>query len=233
MKLNAQSSFEELLERVNMLSIPSSKEGMAGVYQDILTKLIPAATLPALSELTNGKSGAVLLYGQWKNRIIKVQVCYEGDKMSEALAYSLSKKMAIKARTENADSIGLVLHHFPEPEIIQSAVTGWTAGQYDLGLYKKPEEQNGKIYQDTLYTYLPKGVNESVAQNGISICVVQQEIITLVNMPASHKSPEYLGQWAQRSAATYGYSCTILDKNKLTSLGMGALLAVNRGSHQP
>jgi len=233
MKLNAQSSFEELLERVNMLSIPSSKEGMAEVYLVILTKLIPAATLPVLSELINGKSGTVLLYGQWKNRIIKIQVCYEGDKMSEALAYSLSKKMAIKARTENAESIGLVLHHLNVPEIIQSAITGWTAGQYDLGLYKKAEEQNGKIYQDTLYTYLPKGVNESVARDGISIGVVQQEIMTLVNMPASHKSPEYLGQWAQRSAATFGYSCTILDKVKLTSLGMGALLAVNRGSHQP
>ena len=57
MKLNAQSSFEALLERVNMLSIPSSKEGMAEVYLVVLTKLIPAATLPALSELINGKSG--------------------------------------------------------------------------------------------------------------------------------------------------------------------------------
>ena len=233
MKLNALSSFEELLERVDMLSVPSSKEGMAGVYQDILTKIIPAATLPPLSELTNGKSGAILLYGIHENRIIKVQLCYEGEKMSESCAYSLSKKMAIKAKTENAQQIGLVVHQLNSPALIQSAITGWTAGQYDLGLYKKPDDQNGKTYQQTLYTYLPDGVNVSVAQDGIAIGLTQQEIMTLVNMPASHKSPEYLGQWAQRSAATYGYSCDVLDKSKLTSLGMGALLSVNRGSQQP
>ncbi len=233
MKLNALSSFEELLERVNMLSVPSSKDGMAGVYQDILTKLIPAETLPPLSELINGKSGSVILYGHRKNRIIKVQLCYEGEKMTESCAYSLSKKMAIKARAENAKSIGLAVHHLSSPEIIQSAIAGWTAGQYDLGLYKKAEEQNGKTFQNTLYTYLPGGVDASVGQDGLSIGLVQQEVMTLVNMPASHKSPEYLGQWAQRSAKEYGYQCEVLDKTQLTSLGMGALLAVNRGSEQP
>ena len=78
MKLIALSSFEELLERADMLSIPSSREGMAGVYQDILSKLIPSATLPKSTEIINGKSGAILLFGQWKNRVIKIQVCYNG-----------------------------------------------------------------------------------------------------------------------------------------------------------
>lgn len=233
MKLIALSSFEELLDQADMLTIPSSREGMAGVYQDILSKLIPAATLPKSSELINGKSGGILLFGQWKNRIIKVQLGYEGEKMSESCAYSLAKKLAIKAKSENAEKIGFVVHHLGAPGIIQSAITGWTAGQYDLGLYKKPEEQNGKTYQQSLYTFLPAGMDSSMAQDGIAIGKVQQEIMTLVNMPASHKSPDYLAQWAQKSAKEYGYSCDVLDKAKLTKLGMGALLSVNRGSQQP
>jgi leucyl aminopeptidase len=52
-------------------------------------------------------------------------------------------------------------------------------------------------------------------------------------MPASHKSPDYLAQWAQKSGKEYGYHCDVLDKAKLTKLGMGALLSVNRGSQQP
>ena len=233
MKLNALSSFEELLERADMLSIPSSKEGMAGVYQNILSKLIPSATLPPLAELMNGKAGAILLYGHQNNKVIKIQVCYDGDKMTEALAYSLSKKMAIKAKAENVENIGFVVHHLESPQLIQSAIAGWTAGQYDLGLYKKPDEQNKKSNQNTLHTYLPNGTATALAQDGISVGLVQQEIMTLVNMPASHKSPEYLAQWVQRSAAQFSYEVEVLDKNKLTSLGMGALLAVNRGSQQP
>jgi len=233
MKLNALSSFEELLERVDMLSVPTSKEGMAVVYHEVLTKVIPASTLPSLAELTSGKSGSHLLYGSWLNRMIKVQLGYEGEKMSESCAYSLCKKMAIKAKSENAQKIGLMVHLLGSPAMIQSAIAGWTAGQYNLGLYKKQEEHNGKTYQNTLYTYLPGEVSNDVAQNGISIGLAQQEIMNLVNAPASHKSPASLGEWTKRSAKEFNYSCEILDKEKLASLGMGALLSVNRGSEQP
>jgi leucyl aminopeptidase len=233
MKLNVHSSLEELLERVNMVSVPSSRAGMDEVYQKILAPIIPAATLPPLSELINGKSGSVILYGQHGNRIIKVQVGYEGEQMNESCAYSLCKKMAIKAKTENARQIGLIIHHLGSPANMQSAIAGWTAGQYDLGLYKKAEEQNGKTFQDRIYTYLPAEVQKAIPEDGMAIGNVQQEVMTLVNMPASHKSPEHLGQWALRSAKDFGYACEVLDKAKLTSLGMGALLSVNRGSQQP
>ncbi|HJW29187.1 MAG TPA: leucyl aminopeptidase family protein, partial [Saprospiraceae bacterium] len=233
MKLNALSSLEEMLERVEMLSIPSSKEGMAAVYREILVRVLPASTLPLLSDLTIGKSGTHFFYGHWGDRHIKVQVSYEGEKMTESCAYNLSKKMAIKARSENAQSIGFVTHLLGDASRIQSAIAGWTAGQYDLGLFKKSDEQNGKTFQNTLVTVLPKNMDVKVAHDGISIGLVQQEVMTLVNMPASHKSPEFLGLWAQRSADKYDYECEVLDKKKLANLGMDAILAVNRGSQQP
>ena len=133
MKLNALSSFEEMLDCVDMLSVPASKSGLKEVYDHILSKVIPAAALPELRELNNGKSGTYILYGQWKDRRLKVQLCYDGENMKESTAYSLSKKMAIKAKAEHAIKIGFVTHHLDQPNIIQSAIAGWTAGHYDLG----------------------------------------------------------------------------------------------------
>ncbi len=76
-------------------------------------------------------------------------------------------------------------------------------------------------------------MNQHAAEEGIIVGQVQQEIMTLVNLPASHKTPEYLGHWAARSAKAHGYNAEVLNKSKLEELGMFALLAVNRGSEHP
>ncbi len=141
--------------------------------------------------------------------------------------------MAIRVRSEHPEKPGLMVHHLSSQELIQSAFTGWTSGQYDLGIFKKPEDNNLKSNSTSVYTFLPKGINQSTAEDGITIGQVQQEVMDLVNTPANHQSPELLGDWATQSAATYKYKATILNKEKLNELGMHALLAVNRGSEDP
>jgi leucyl aminopeptidase len=233
MKLNALPSLEALLESVDLLCIPSSKEGMGDVHASLLTKIIPAASLPPVSQLVNGKAGHVVLFGSWNGRHIKVIIYYDGDVLTEASAYALTKKLAIKSRAEQTDNIGLVLHLLSDANVIQSAITGWVTGQYDLGLFKKVEDENVKTEHGELTTHLPPHSNAAAAEAAIAIGLVQHEVMTLVNLPASHKSPEYLSSWAQRSADAHSYSCEILDKARLTKEGMYALLAVNKGSVQP
>jgi leucyl aminopeptidase len=72
-----------------------------------------------------------------------------------------------------------------------------------------------------------------VAEEGMTIGLVQHEVMTLVNLPASHKTPSYIGHWAQRSAATHKYICNIIPKEKLAEMGMYAFLSVNKGSEHP
>lgn len=233
MKLNALPSPEALLESVDLLCIPSSKEGMAAVHASLLQKLVPAASLPPVSTLVNGKSGTVLLFGSWKDRQLKILIAYDGDTLTEASAYALAKRMAIRSRTEHAANAGLAVHLLSNAAVMQSAITGWVTGQYDLGLFKKSEDENVKTGHGSLHTFLPEQLPAVKAEEGITIGLVQHEVMTLVNLPASHKSPEYLSHWAQRSAEAHGYTCEVLDKERLTKEGMYALLAVNKGSIQP
>ncbi len=233
MQLNAQATFEDLLGAVDMLCIPSSKEMMEDLYRDVLSIVIPVETLPPVDELTFPKATATIFFGQWKGRRIKLLVCYENDKLTESSAYSVTKKMSIRAKSEHPEKVGVMVHHLPTPELIQSALAGWTAGQYDLGIYKKAEENYSKSSHTSVYTYLPAGISQSFAGEGITIGEIQQEVMDLVNTPANHLSPALLGDWAVKSAAAYRYSAHILDKKQLTQLGMHALLAVNRGSEDP
>lgn len=55
----------------------------------------------------------------------------------------------------------------------------------------------------------------------------------LGNLPGNICTPSYLASQATALADTYGLNCEILEQNDLESLGMGAFLAVAKGSLQP
>ncbi len=233
MQLKVQATLEDLLGAVDMLCIPSSKEMLDGLYRDVLTLVIPPETLPPVAEFISAKSAVNLFFGNWKGHRIKLFLSYESEELTEANVYSVSKKLAIRARAEHSEKVGVLVHHFDSLALIQSAMTGWTAGQYDLGIYKKAEENNSKTHLASIYTFLPDGMAHSVAEDGITIGMVQQEVMELVNTPSNYQTPAMLGDWAVKSADAYGYNANILDKRQLTQLGMHALLAVNRGSEEP
>ncbi|MEO6131361.1 MAG: hypothetical protein ABIQ02_05905, partial [Saprospiraceae bacterium] len=212
MQLLPQATFEELLGAVDMLCIPSSKEMMDNLYKDVLSIVIPADTLPSPAELCGQKSSGILLYGKWKDKKIKILIYADHDKLTEATAYSVTKKLSIRAKSEQVEKTGLMVHHLSSPELIKSALTGWTAGLYDLGIYKNTEENSLNHSGSSLFTFLPDGMNPSTALEGITIGLVQREVMDLVNTPANHQSPALLGEWAMQSASAYGYLATILDK---------------------
>ncbi len=55
----------------------------------------------------------------------------------------------------------------------------------------------------------------------------------LGNLPANICTPTYLAQQAQKLAREFKLKCTVLDRARMEKLGMGSLLSVARGSHQP
>jgi leucyl aminopeptidase len=232
MKLQALSSSGDFLEKVDTLCVPACREKAEAVYHSLLAVIIHQDALPSLPDFLSIKANPAVFYGNHNGHRIKVVYWCEADKVTEANAYSLAKKMAIKVKTDGNGKPGLWLSHLEQPEQVKSVLAGWTAGQYDLGIYKHqdPEHKNG---HSEIITLLPEGVEEQVAKDGVTIGLVQQEVMGLINTPSSHKSPAYLGAWAARSAAQYGYTATVLDKQDLTTMGMHALLAVNRGSEQP
>lgn len=233
MKLHALSSPEELLEKVDVLCVPSSKEKAEIIYHEVLSRLIHENTLPSLEDFTAIKTPFTVFYGQSNGHKIKIVYFSDNGNLTEASTYSLAKKMAIKIKSDCKGNTGLWAHHLKDDAVIQSVFSGWTAGHYDLGLYKQNEKSDGKQNTGEVYSFFEIDATLQSARDGIAVGMVQREVMNLVNAPSSHKSPASLGAWASRSAAQYKYDVKILDKEELVSLGMDALLAVNRGSEHP
>jgi len=55
----------------------------------------------------------------------------------------------------------------------------------------------------------------------------------MVNEPANYMTPSDMAETAKRLAETYGLELTVLEREQMQELGMGALLGVAQGSRQP
>ncbi|MEI7934453.1 MAG: leucyl aminopeptidase [Chlorobiaceae bacterium] len=74
---------------------------------------------------------------------------------------------------------------------------------------------------------------EKGAADGKIIGSCQKIARDMVNLPGNHLRAGDIAKAAEDSGKKYGYEVTVFYKKEIESLGMGGLLAVNKGSHQP
>ena len=75
--------------------------------------------------------------------------------------------------------------------------------------------------------------SEEALQQGIAIAEGMNLAKDLGNLAPNICTPTYLAEQAAGIAKTYKLKATVLEQKDMEKLGMGALLAVARGSHQP
>jgi len=116
-----------------------------------------------------------------------------------------------------------------------AAVNGLKLGTYDIGLYKTQDKIVHQLAKSTstltiLTDKILQSEVEQAAVEGAAKASTQLSIMDLVNAPGNKAIPKVLGQWAINSGKQFGYKTTVFSKKKITSTGLHALLAVNRGS---
>lgn len=84
-------------------------------------------------------------------------------------------------------------------------------------------------------------VGDDVDQQEIRVGIKEGDVIAsgkllareLVNLPGNFLSASGLADAARESAVRNGYAVKVMDKREIAELGMGGLLAVNKGSDEP
>src|SRR5437867_365729 len=155
--------------------------------------------------------------------------------------------MDIKVRTghveeEAADAV-VVMHCEGEPRLTGGAAALDTRLKRRLAALLKSGEFTGKPNQVSIVHIAPVTVLVSdppalaQAQQGARQGQVVGEAATYVrdlcNHPANVVTPTYIANEAKKVARERGVRCTILDRPQMERLGMGAILGVARGSHEP
>ena len=190
-----------------------------------------------------GKAGSTLLVRGTRNiaaeRILLVGLGKEADYGEKAYRDALAATMRALKDT-GCRNIAITLSELP----IAKRNAAWRARQGALmvrdALYRpdqlKSRKDNAKSALAAIaFSVAGKDVRPASAGLSQGLAIAQGMDLTreLGNLPANICTPTYLAQQAQKLAREFKLKCEVLDRERMEKLGMGSLLAVGRGSHQP
>jgi leucyl aminopeptidase len=119
-------------------------------------------------------------------------------------------------------------------DLVQSIIEGVQLGLYRYEGYKTKKDESLSIETLTLALYdLAEGAIEAGVARGEIFSAATNLARSLVNAPANYLSPSSLANVAREVADKRNLDFSVLHKDELEKLGMGALLAVSSGSDQP
>jgi len=160
---------------------------------------------------------------------------FDLDKLRNAIAVA-----ARHLRSHGADSVATVAHGAGsrglDPEACAQAIAeGVVLGLYTFQRHKKKDEDEREIGELILVEReaaklraLRRGV-----ERGRILAEATNWARDLANEPANYLTPTVMAERAKAVAAERGLECQVLERKEIEKLGMGALLGVAQGSHQP
>jgi leucyl aminopeptidase len=205
------------------------------VLKGRLGKIIKASI--ALKD-AKGKKGEILVFypgaDDVPKRIFLIGLGKKEDIGIEQIRQAYAA-VAGKLTSMKIDTATLVLPDLEglhTPDMAGGVADGMFLADYSFDKYISPEKEDERYQPLKAITFvgrMSKGLKKIVAEKLIIADAVKY-VRDLQNDTADLVSPEYLGQQAKAIAKEHGLKCTVFDKKKIEKLGMGLLLAVNRGS---
>jgi len=142
-------------------------------------------------------------------------------------------------RTKGARRVATITHGTGaggiEPAASAQAVAeGAILGLYAFRKHVTKEPETGEI-EELLIVERDEGKLPQL-ERGCRVGKVVAEATNfardMINEPANFMTPSEMAEVATRVAAQYNLECTVLEREQMQELGMGALLGVAQGSHQ-
>ena len=105
-------------------------------------------------------------------------------------------------------------------------------GLYRFDQLKSTKDAAGPALATLSFSAAGKEAEEALGQ-GQAVAAGMDLARELGNLPGNICTPTYLAQRAQKLAKEFKLKCEVLDRARMEKLGMGSLLSVAKGSHQP
>lgn len=173
----------------------------------------------------------VLLLGLGKRRDFRLDV------LRQAMGYAAKRVRQAKAGSFFATMPALLPRGSNAVEAAQAMTEGAVLASYQFNEYRSDANGKNKSEGVTLTLLVPdKGKLKQVAEGvrrGTATAEAACFTRDLCNHPANVMTPPRVAEEAKAIAKETGVGLKILEKQDIEELGMGALLGVGRGSHEP
>jgi leucyl aminopeptidase len=145
----------------------------------------------------------------------------------EVDAEALRRAAANAAKAAGAyQTVVTTLHQVDTPRATDLVTFGFLLGRYRFDRYLSEPKPS------TLETLVLAGATET-GERGAVIAEAVARARDLVNEPAGYKSPARLATWASDELGAVGAEVEVWDEKRIAAEGLGGLMGVAAGSHQP
>lgn len=146
---------------------------------------------------------------------------------------TIFRRISFQQKELLATNVALVLPEQFTDNQVEASISGLLLGTYDLGHFKKTEKHPFLSEGFELSILTKKDYSEAIIK-ALKIAKAQLETLRLVDLPPNKITPKYLSNWANETGKKYGFDVEILGLEKSKIAGLGAFLAVGKGSeHEP
>ncbi|MFC0605758.1 leucyl aminopeptidase family protein [Winogradskyella pulchriflava] len=163
-----------------------------------------------------------LLYGSTGNRIYLLGL---GEEKHSVQLENTFQKVAFETKKYWDKTIQVYAEDLNEDEI-RKAVIGLEMAQYEIGEFKSKKEKS----KHTSVTFASNKSIKKILDEGKYTGETINKIKALVDAPPNIKTPEFLGNWSEKSSKEANYKCTVLKHKQLEKQGFDAVLSVGKGS---
>ncbi len=188
-------------------------------------------------EMNGSRDRWVLLHDTGALRAKRL-LLYGAGSADSADSFSLQRLAGTVARTFGSRgfrSAAFLLRDSFDPEMgARAVVEGWLIGRETGELYKSDTNQETRIER---LDVIAEASGSPKLERAINVGLIMAEATnfarTLGNEPSNIMTPTELARRAEEMAAREGLGFEALEEEEMKQLGMGALLAVSRGSAEP
>jgi leucyl aminopeptidase len=223
MKIALDKSAPESLKTGALIQFQFEGEKGAGIADDLIDS----------GEIA-GKSLEFTILHQAEGSPARRLMIAGAGKRAEFDATALRKTVAAAVRFAKSKSIRdavLALGGLSTPENVAAAAEGAILGNFELDKHKS--DKTGSKMLEALTLAVDSDDLERSAERAVILAEAQNFARMLGNEPPNVLTPTALASHAQDLAAKFGLGCEVLDRERMTQLGFGALLGVAMGSAEP
>ncbi len=112
-------------------------------------------------------------------------------------------------------------------------IEGILLGVYQFLKYRKKDDDiYSGLKKIEIFTHADRSKISQGVERGVNSAFSTCNARDMANEPGNFWTPRHFAQYAEEAAKKLKLKCTILEKSDMTRLGMGGILAVNKGSEE-
>ncbi|TDE43261.1 leucyl aminopeptidase family protein [Flavobacterium rhamnosiphilum] len=199
------------------------------VFETYSKSIVPITYngLEVTSKVFFGKKDTHYLAEKNNNTYVFIGLGKETDYKS---LKTIFRRISSKQKEDFSSNVALVIPEQFTQDQVEAMISGLFLGTYDLGHFKSEKSGHPFLDPDFTLNLLSEKDHLATAKKAIKIAKAQLAIHNLVDLPPNTVNPKYLANWAKETGEKYGFDVEVLGHDASKIVGLGAFLAVGKGS---